>query len=76
MTHHLQGVNQTDRVIFLEDGCLTMNDTLVTWLRTTSGIRTCMLWMRGYGEILINQKGASHDERRPFSDIEWLIRRR
>ncbi|MFR6019403.1 MAG: ATP-binding cassette domain-containing protein, partial [Lactobacillaceae bacterium] len=27
VTHHLQGVNQTDRVIFLEDGRLTMNDT-------------------------------------------------
>ncbi|MDE3283144.1 thiol reductant ABC exporter subunit CydC [Lacticaseibacillus casei] len=27
VTHHLQGVSQTDRVVFLEDGRLTMNDT-------------------------------------------------
>ena len=27
VTHHLQGVSQTDRVIFLEDGRLTMNDS-------------------------------------------------
>ena len=27
VTHHLQGVSQTDRVVFLEDGKLTMNDT-------------------------------------------------
>lgn len=39
VTHHLQGVDRADRVIFLEDGRLTMNDTPANLVATNARYR-------------------------------------
>lgn len=51
VTHHLQGINHFDRVIFLEDGRIQMDGAPSALARTNERFRTLLAFDRGMGSL-------------------------